>query len=774
MSTNAFSREVPVGGYAIPYQREQGSGVPMEIAVITPDEAREHQSALAGLAEMIGWLAPSGRAFPDGRLTVVGTRPSRAHVPKLATDLGSRVAVCANPNPAVLIAAWEDFLDRYREVASSLAESSRGRRAQALDNAAADRDHYRSEMEAWAKVYGSGRLLHALEHGERPQRIYRAERRERELPGFHIDPDMSWRVEPLRDPSHEAVRALEAVDAHLAEWEIGCTGCELVFAADGRGDGDDDGRAAVRITGWLGRHALFGFVPANGRKGPITEEYPDGVHVSSGSALRPTAYASAYGIKHPAAQEALRHAAIVVVDFFVDLEPKETLKEYLPPDAHDLIDDRLVSDVSDTLFLVGWKLGQPTRHEISSYAEQIAAHLILQEAQAALEMQGSSLTEEAYKAAERELENAFEDILDPDWVYEDLPEIDRLSLADLVPSGVPRRASLWAPRHPEIGDPAPRTTGDEEPAWTLTDELGKSPSDQTGAEERRQDAARRETELPDMFRTAHWRASHGARLRGELPSLRAELPDREMLVLCVPDRGIGRNPRAKHWRLECFRGERAAGQMQPEWSHLLAWEQVFEMLPSKIHPLAVDAVFAEVAAAKDWASELTDHVLPGGAFDSLENSVRLLNGVEILREQLERCRCMGVIRDKRLTADGLQHAEFGRKDRMHFEAVVRFALEGDKTFEKIQAGFGYVVEEVDSLPISLELEAHPSDDKSVYVRCGLAVKTVGEASAVANEVISQLRWRLRLEPIDFERGRSSDEVGFEMNELVEASDDSPA
>lgn len=773
MSTNAFSREVPVGGYAIPYQRKQGSDVPLEIAVIMSDEASKHQSTLAGLAEMIGWSAPSGREFPDGRLTVVGTRPSRAHVPKLATGLGSRVAVCADPNPAALITAWEDFLERYREVASSLAKSSSNRRTQALDEAAADRDNYRNEMETWAKVYGSGRLLHALAHGERPQRIYRAERRERELPGFHIDPDMSWRAESLRDPSYEAVKALEAVEAHLTEWEIGHTGCELVFAADGRGNGGADGRAAVRITGWLGRHALFGFVPASGRKGPITREYPDGVRISSGSVLRPTAYASAYGIKHPAAQEALRHAAIVVVDFFVDLEPQETLKEYLPPDAHDLIDDGLVDDISDTLFLVGWKLGQPIRQSISSCAEQIATHLILREAQAALEMHGSPLTEEAYKAAEDELENAFEDILDPDWVYDALPEIDRLSLADLVPTGVPRRASLWAPSHPELGDPAPRTTGDEEPTWTLTDEPGESASDQAGTEERRQNAARREAELPEMFRTTHWSAGHGPRIRGELPCLRGELPDGKMLVLSVPDRG-NRNPRAMRWHLECFQGDPAERKMQAEWSHLLAWEQVFELLPSKIHPLAVDAVFAEVAAAKDWASQLMYHVLPGGGFDSFQTSVRLLNGVEALREQIERCRRMGVIRDKRLTANGLRHAEFGRKDRMRFEAVVRFALEGDKTFEGIQADFSYVVEDVDSLPISLELEAHPNDDKSVYVRCGLAVMTVREASAVANEMISQLRWRLRLEPIDFESGERSDEVCFEIHELVEASDGSPA
>lgn len=54
MSTNAFAREVPVGGYAIPYQRERGGDVSLEVAVIMPNEAREHQSALAGLSEVIG------------------------------------------------------------------------------------------------------------------------------------------------------------------------------------------------------------------------------------------------------------------------------------------------------------------------------------------------------------------------------------------------------------------------------------------------------------------------------------------------------------------------------------------------------------------------------------------------------------------------------------------------------------------------------------------------------------------------------------------------
>lgn len=188
----------------------------------------------------------------------------------------------------------------------------------------------------------------------------------------------------------------------------------------------------------------------------------------------------------------------------------------------------------------------------------------------------------------------------------------------------------------------------------------------------------------------------------------------------------------------------------------------------------MDTVFAEVAAAKDWASQLMYHVLPGGAFHSFQTSVQLLNGVEALREQIERCRRMGLVRDKRLTANGLRHAEFGRKDRMRFEAVVRLALKADETLEKIQANFGYVVEDVDSLPISLELETHPSDDKSVHVRCGLAVMTVEEAFEVANKVISQLAWRLQLEPIDFESGERSDEVCFEIHELVEASNDSPA
>ncbi|MBB4665090.1 hypothetical protein [Conexibacter arvalis] len=767
MRTDAFAREVPVGGYAIPYQRERGGDVLLEVAVITPDEAREHESALADLTEVIGWSAPPGKSFPDGRLTVAGTRPSRAHVPELAARLGSRVAVCADPNASALVAAWEDFLARYREVTSSLAESSRGRRAQALDEAAAERDRYRAEMEAWAKVYGSGRLHHALKQGERPQRIYRAERRERELPGFHIDPDGSWRTEPLRDPSFEAIRALGAVEAHLAEWDIEHSGCELVFVPDDGEDEDANGRSAVCVTGWLGRHALFGFVPTNGRTGPITGEYPDGVRVSSGSVLRPTAYASAYGIKHPAAQEALRHAAIVVVDFFHDGEPKETLKEYLPPDAHDLIEDGLVDDVSDTLFLVGWKLGQPTRHELSSYAEQIAAHLILLEAQTALEIRGDSLNEAAYKEAETELLDAFEVILDPEWAYEDLPEMEHLSLEHLVPTGVPRRASLWAPWHPDAGDPAPRTTGDEEPSWTLTDEPGESPRAQTGAEIRWKETARREADLPDLFRATRWRAGQRAHLQGNGPG-------RTVLVLRIPERSSRRERRSMPWFLECFRDDEAARNGQSEWSHPLAWEKVFELLPSKFHPLATDAVFAEIADAKAWALELARRVLPGGALDSLQFSVRLLDGVEALREQLERCRRMGVIRDRRLTAEGLRHAAFGREDRMRFEATIRFVREDDQPFERIRANFGFAVEALASLPISLELEPHPSDDRSVHVRCGVATETVGEAFEVANEVISQLRWRLRLEPIDLDSGEEDDEVGYTIHQLVKDSDDPAA
>jgi hypothetical protein len=765
MSTNPFSRDVPLGSYAIPFQRAPGTDAQLEVALITHDQAAEHQTALADLVEAIGWSSRSGEAFPKGRLTVEGTRPSRANIPRLTTGLGSRVAVCANPNAADLIAAWHDYLTRYREVARSLAELSQGRRSKALDEAAAEHERYRGEMEEWAKVYGSGRLLHSLSQGERPQRVYRAERRERELPGFHIDPDASWRAEPLREVSAEAARALGAVETHLAEWDIGHSGCDLVFATDGREENADP-RAAVRVAGWLGRHALFGFVSTDGRDGPITADYPDGVRLSSGSALRPTAYGSAYGIRHPAAQEALHHAAIVAVDLFLDGEPKERLKEYLPPDAHDLIDDNLVYDLRDTLFLVGWKLGQPNRHPISSYAEQVAAHVILDEAQAALEMHADSLTEAAYKTAEGELQDADESILDPDWVYEELPAIDRLSLADVVPTGVPRRASLWAPYTPEAGDPAPHTTGDEEPVWTLTDDPGQSPSDATGADQQRLEAVRREAELPELFQRARWSTNSRSRHRGALRALRAELPDRKSLVLRLPDRTGDRNRRIAPWQLECFLEEGANKATQPEWSHPLMWERVFQLLPSETHPMAVDAIFAEIADAKDWATVLADRVLPGGAFDSLDVSVRLLEGIASLRDQLERCRQMGVVRDRRLTASGLRHSDFACTDRMRFEAIVRCALPDDSTFEEIRSDLGHLVVQLHSLPVSLELDPDTGPDGSVCIRCGFAVDSPDMAAVVANEVFSQVRWHLRLEPLDFRSGEGDLNTAFEIRERL--------
>ena len=76
----------------------------------------------------------------------------------------------------------------------------------------------------------------------------------------------------------------------------------------------------------------------------MDEAFPVGVP-GRGRQLRPTAYGSAYGRRHPAAREALRIEAIVSMDQLVDLGPEE-LGELLPPDARDPGDE-------------GWRGGGP-------------------------------------------------------------------------------------------------------------------------------------------------------------------------------------------------------------------------------------------------------------------------------------------------------------------------------------------------------------------------------------------------------------------------------
>ena|SRR5437868_10130103 len=99
---------------------------------------------------------------------------------------------------------------------------------------------------------------------------------------------------------------------------------------------------------------------------------------------------------------------------------------------------------------------------------------------------------------------------------------------------------------------------------------------------------------------------------------------------------------------------------------------------------------------------------------------------------------------------------------MRFVAEARFAPEPESSFDEVQGKFNQTIYDFSPLPISLGIEPHEDDDGSVVVRCALGVDSVEEAFDLAHEVISQVLWRVGLEPIDLTEGEEGDEVGFEI------------
>jgi hypothetical protein len=170
-------------------------------------------------------------------------------------------------------------------------------------------DQDRREMAEWADRFGSGRLRLALRAGELVRPVYLEERGQIELPGFELWIDEPSQVVPLPEPDKQAIEAREAVVEYLDIFGIRYGTCEIVR----RETGDDRG-SAIRIEGWEeGVTAIADITRPDGSV-LIGDGYPDGVPGTGNSRLRPTAYGSAYGLRHPAAQEALRGAAIVSVD----------------------------------------------------------------------------------------------------------------------------------------------------------------------------------------------------------------------------------------------------------------------------------------------------------------------------------------------------------------------------------------------------------------------------------------------------------------------------
>jgi len=629
-------------------------------------------------------------------------------------------------------------------------------------------DQDRRDVAEWADRFGSGRLRLALEAGDPVRSLYLEERGQIELPGFDLSIDDPVRVVPISEPDRQAIEALESVVEYLDILGIRYTTCEIVS----RETGHDEG-AAIRIEGWEeGVTAIADITRPDGSV-LIGNGYPDDVPGKSKSRLRPTAYGSAYGLRHPAAQEALRGAAIVSVDQLSDLGGEE-LEEFLPPDVHDLIDDALVGDFCDTLFLVGWKFGQPRRVELASLAEQIAGYVLIREAEVMLE-DVEYLPEEAISEARRELDELQLSVLDEEFLYEYLPGVEASELKDLVPTGVDsRRASLWAPLYPTGDAPPPRITGDDEAEWTLTDTPGLTPRQSVDAG----GTTRREEKDADLESFG----SELAELPWELefdrhsPYLLAARPDGGLACFRPPP-AINGAASVSPWAWAYGRyPDRAAAfdpEAEPQDRRVLDWPDFFRAFPARSHPLAVDALLAVIEWTLEWVRAVGGHALPAGAAAPFEQSAKALEGVVAMREQLESCRAAGLVEDKRLTRFGVRHELFGSPD-LRFVAEARFAAPPGRSFDEVQGDFNQAIFDFSPLPISLGIEPYEEGDGSLLVRCAMGADSVEEAHELANEVISQILWRVGLQPIDLEEGEEIDEVGFgivDMEHGEEPSED---
>lgn len=619
-------------------------------------------------------------------------------------------------------------------------------------------------MAGWADRFGSGRLRLALQAGDPVRSLYLTERGQIELPGFDLWIDDPVRVVPLPEPDRQAIEARESVLEYLDIYDIPYGTCEIVRHETGHYQGP-----AILIEGWEeGVTAIADITRPDGSV-LISDGYPHDVPGRSKSGLRPTAYGSAYGLRHPAAQEALRAAAIVTVDQLSDLGGEE-LEEFLPPDAHDLIDKALVGDFCDTLFLVGWKFGQPRRLHLASLAEQIAGHMLIREAEYMLEDVGY-LPEEAISLARQELDDLQLSVLDEEFLYEYLPNVEVFELEQLVPTGVDsRRASLWAPLYPSRDAPAPRTTGDDEPEWTLTDRPGTTPRQRVAADGQDRDEEK-VAELESLGRELA-ELSWTLEFDRHSPYLLAARPEGDLACLYPPP-AIHGAARVSPWAWVYGRyPDRAAAfgpEGEPQDHRILDWPEFFRVFPGRSHPLAVDAIFSVIEFALEWVRAVGGHALPGGAVTPLEQSAEALEGIVAMREQLERSRAAGLVEDERLTRFGVRHELFGSPD-LRFIAEARFAAPPGRSFDEVQGDFNQAIFDFSPLPISLGIEPYEEDDGSLLVRCAMGVDSVEEAHELANEVISQILWRVGLQPIDLEEGEEIDEVGFGIVDLEDGEE----
>ena len=152
-----------------------------------------------------------------------------------------------------------------------------------------------------------------------------------------------------------------------------------------------------------------------------------------------------------------------------------------------------------------------------------------------------------------------------------------------------------------------------------------------------------------------------------------------------------------------------------------------------------------------WHDALSGHALPGGPVGPIDDAAQALAGVVALRNALEEARAAGLIRDSRLTRFGLRHPNFGNRA-ARFEANLRLKRPSDVTPDQALDDFHEHIYDFSPLP------------------------GIDDVWPLADEVISQLRWRIGFDPVDLEQGDEADEddgIGYEIERSTAAPPDLP-
>ena len=777
MAIQPSSITLPVGTVLLPFQTQPGtdSDFVQHRVLTAADTTAPVWERAEQLAGQITWRERQGKPFPSGHLVVNDAKPSRTQRPAVDERLGSLTPVTNAGSPEELVDAWERFLTAYRTAVAELAAEAEAKRAATRDAAQGERDAYEREMRAWAQAHGSLRLRGALAAGVNSVRLYRSERRDAEFPGLFIDADNSTTVATVDAPSSELLAAHAAVHNYAAERfdppmaidMVRVSGIPAGIRAEFELDEDFAGPTrfdAVRVSGWLGRHTLFGFVtPEDGVRyqGPASYEidahYPPTFLPDRDSVLRPTRYASAYGVTHQAAQDALRTAVEIVGDEMKqaarnmdsgELDPADSdYAELWPGEVKELLSARVMRNLATTVALVGWKLGQRQRQPLSSIAECLAFEAIIEEGESLLHMAGDEnelVDKETIAAAittvrelrERLLLDSGGDELEA--FMDDMEELSYVQPATIEPAWL----RLWAPLHDTAGDSPPSITGGHERSWLNSPE-GLSAAEQIA----RWDEDER-VELP----SGPWQIPDDA-----FEPMTHSRPDGTVVTLRVPHAPWGRTAVEAGWNARQYPNQTAFEQDdRTERQEYKPWAEVFATLPAALHPTLVDRVVAVIDGAVALAGERMRFADGAGPMDALMDASRMTGGAYALRRALERAREDAIIRDPRLSRFGVKHRHWADWDAARFIATVRFELADGADIDVVTGAFNGDLFRYSMHPLALALE--PDSDGSVLVRIGLVVEEVTDAADLARRVIDSIVTHQHdLIPVDTDPDEGDDE-----------------